>query len=167
MTHRDLTEIDNIMVANPVLSGINFDLTIGISISEDVMEDVFITAIEGGSNYWADFVFGNQISHPDTKAMDYKSTLKSWGIDVYDVETGKDFLYSCDAPRRSAKGKKRDRTILTWDEWTEGFKLYAESDYARGRELVIQLMQNDAGEADAEDAYTILQFAIFGEVVFG
>ena len=168
MPHRDLTEIDHELLALPLEDGEGFDLEIGIHLSQQCMEDVFVLAIEGGSNYWADFRFDHGRVENEDGTINYKETLKEVGIDIFDVDSGEDFLNGCNAPRLvHDKDDREHRTIFLWNDWVKGFELYGKSNYARGPELMIKLMQNDASEADAEDADMILQFACFGEIIFG
>lgn len=163
--------------ALPFVTGTSFDLTIGIRLSEDVMEDIFITALDGGSNYWADFVFHKIVQKKGSDKVDIKRTLKKYGIKICDIEAdtedGEDsencrnFVDSANVPRISKDDlKPNDRIIFDWEDWAEGFRLYAESDHPNSRELMIRLMQYGAEEADAEDADMILQFAMFGEIIF-
>ena len=185
MPHRDLTEIDHTLMPHPIDDdGKSFDLEIGIHLSQECLEDVFVVAIEGGSNYWADFRFDQGKIIKEDGTIDYRETLKKHGIDIYDVDSGDNFE-SCNAPRivvdrdphlhRNDPGyegflyrkKPEDRTIFDWEDWEAGFELYAKSKYARGPELMIRLMLDGASEADAEDADMILQFACFGEIIFG
>ena len=153
----------------------SFNIEIGIHLNQEVLEDVFVVAIEGGSNHWADFRFDHGKILNDDGTINYGETLREHGIDIYDVDSGDNFLDGCSVPRIKRytyldapefKRNVEDRVLFNWADWLGGFELYGKSNDKRGRELMIGLMQNGASEADADDADMILQYACFGEMIF-
>ena len=138
----------------------------GEIIDKELLNDLFVTAIEGGINYWADVTA-------------YKSSIDDWFAtieteDVTETESMMEF----------------DRSTLRIDENTilKGIKLFAketdsdrenknihpDSDHANLSRLCVQLLnpygpvtELDFFDYDCCDADMVVQMGLFGEVIYG
>lgn len=109
-----------------------------IDISEDLVKDVVITALEGGSNYWYNIAKHNI----DGDLYDGLFNQKNAKMLITDIETGE---YLGD---------------LTLEHLNAGLTLMAR-DHRESFSAII-------GESyDANDADILLQLAVLGEVVYG
>ena len=113
---------------------------------EEFLADLLITAVEGGTGYWAQV--SNYSHSPAATAHvtlhEYHEEDDDGVVPLHEVD-----LESIE------KGLKLYLTFL------EG-----RSD-ATYREYMAADWANDAGDFDAEDADVIVQFAIFGEIKYG
>lgn len=109
----------------------------------EYLADIIITAVEGGSGYWASFRC-YQHSEPATTSVhvrDFKYTKAAWAVIGLDQIEG--------ALSKIARGddvgvsERVRQWIIQWDR------------------------DNDAGQLDAGDADCILQIAVYGKVIFG
>jgi hypothetical protein len=70
-------------------------MEIKLTIKDDVLANIFVTALEGGSNYWADIlsqdadkVINAVPNKPFAIALYEAVMLKGMKVDVYDAESG-------------------------------------------------------------------------------
>ncbi|MCR8994599.1 hypothetical protein [Brevibacillus laterosporus] len=115
-------------------------------LTEKDIEDIIVTAFEGGSNYW----MGLDDSSDDMKAKPKGEPWSTWSTKL--ILEGKPVkLYD-------KEGTEDDRDwVITLDKLINGYKLnFIE------RPHDCDLEQGDAGTADC-----ILQYALFGKLVFG
>lgn len=122
-----------------------FKLTAAIPVvlkSEDI-DDIMCTAIEGGITYWCDRaeVVGERLGKYASEQISRGGALR-----LHDAESS-------------------DVWELTRDKLIEGFKRWLE--YDSGETGVLAGSEVDTSAIDAECADVIVQFALFGEVVFG
>lgn len=120
-------------------------------IAKGVLEDTFVTAMEGGSNYWLyinrNDIRDNAIEGKSTAESLLEAVLNGKEINVYDVN-GDDL----DEPigKLSAMDMSKRITNLMQSE-SYGYALYN--------------MMN--GDYDANDADIVFQYLALGEVVYG
>jgi hypothetical protein len=128
-------------------------ITINQEIEREVLEDIFVTALEGGSNYW--YYLSDEatklIRNAVPKSEDpYLSTaiLKA-------IEKG------VDVPINDAEHE--DEVIGTISLKTMQERLQKLSRSANSDALMAHIKE----EGDAETADVVLQYLAFGEIVFG
>jgi hypothetical protein len=124
------------------------EVTATVRIPNQKINDLIVTAIEGGSNYWAKFVF----------PKNYKDNFKSYDeipmqdgeIEVFDVETDE------------LLGVLNKATIQT------GLQLMANCKDMKGKKVPNRHFKNLATDnEDAETADVFMQLAVMGEIVYG
>lgn len=119
-----------------------------VRIPNEKIKNLIITAVEGGSNFWARFKF------PDEWKDKYKSCAEipfhGGDIEVFDVETGE------------LLGVLNKATIQT------GLQLMADRKDMTGKQVPARHFKNLATDnEDAETADVFLQLAVMGEIVYG
>lgn len=124
-------------------------------IPRQVLEDIFVTAIEGGSNYW--YFLSDEAVAKIRKAVSVESepylsiaiskAILDFGVDVpiNDAENEEEVLGTI------SKTTMQDRLQLLSDD--------AHYKYALESEL------NEEGDADSSDI--VFQYLSFGKVIFG
>jgi len=112
---------------------------------EEFLSDILITAVEGGTGYWAQASNYNHtpaatatVTLHEYHEEDDEGIIPQHLVDLDTIEKGLDLYLSF----------LKDRVDATW------------------REYMAANLQNDAGDFDAEDADVIVQFAIFGEIKY-
>lgn len=121
-----------------------------IKVTEEDIEDIMCTALEGGINYWAHY------DRSDEEYLPYKD---------YDDEP---FSELCTRILLSGGWVwliDEDYNCLTLDKLLTGIQRWIDGGYdmygaVDGEEL-------DCGSIDAECADAIIQFALFNEIVYG
>jgi len=103
-----------------------------------VLENIIITAAEGGSNYWAEFT-------------EYWSKDGEVSVKVRDREEPSTTIHLI-----TAKAIMHGLTIL-FEEWPSSVAAMN----------VKQEIMGDYGHIDADDADLILQLSVFGEPIYG
>jgi len=128
-------------------------MRIQIEIDDSVLEDVFVTAIEGGSNYWyflsedAVRLIRKVVPREEESCLSvatFKAVMKGTIIPINDAENEED--------------------IIGWvglDTMAERLSKLATSD----DKWVLQVHMNEEGDADSADI--VFQYLAMGEVVFG
>lgn len=113
---------------------------IEVNLREQDIEDIMVTALEGGITYWCYQVqmLGEQLGKYASQHLARGGKLK-----LYDGETGEKYW-------------------LDRDMFLTGVKLYLE----QGNHVSIDDNVIDPCDIDANDADCIIQFALFGEVQF-
>ena len=113
-----------------------------VNLTQQDIDDIKVTALEGGINYWCGRaeVVGEMLG-------DYASEQISRG--------GSLILHDAESP---------DKWELTRDMFLKGVELYfKESHWITVEDYAFV----DLGGMDAEDADCIIQYALFGKLVFG
>lgn len=109
---------------------------------EDV-NDIVVTAIEGGINYWCRKVeiLHDTVPERNVDKVKYASDVIGYGgsLKLYDAESD-------------------DTWVLTPENFQSGLQEFVKMN---------SLTEIDPGTIDAEDADTIVQLAIFNEITFG
>lgn len=112
-----------------------------VNLTQRDIDDIMVAALEGGINYWCcdAEVVGEYLG-------EYASDQISRGgvLILHDAESAQTWE-------------------LTLEKFLNGVKLYFED----GCHVQIEDGSIDTGDIDANDADCIIQFALFGEVVFG
>lgn len=118
-------------------------INIPFLISGEFVDDVILTALTGGINYWCDLVYTN-----DTKGKKYLPEVISAGgtLILKPVEEEKEYE-------------------LNFDSFCEGFKKYVSYYLEKKRDL--SGLKTDSSDIDGEISDTIIQFALFGEIIYG
>ena len=107
------------------------------------IEDLLVTALEGGINYWC----GKVIIKEYPESLEDKNMLAS------DILAHGAVLTLCDV-------ESSDKWDLTLDKFIQGLKMHLEkSKYSSIEDLM--------DSYDAYDADCIIQYAIFNEIIFG
>lgn len=120
-----------------------FTAAIPVVLKSEDIDDIMCAALEGGITYWCDRaeVVGKRLGEYASEQISRGGTLR-----LYDAE-------SCDVWE------------LTCDKLIEGFKCWLEAGSSDTGVLIGD--EVDTSAIDAECADAIVQFALFGEVVFG
>lgn len=108
-----------------------------MKLTKEIIEDIMVTALEGGINYWCDRALPEE-GYP-LKDDEYLSG--------YFARTGRLILWD----------NEEESHLLTLGKFQNGFTI----EQARGGII------RDPGDIDAEIADRIIQYAIFGELVYG
>ena len=128
----------------------NRDITINYSPSDlwwkTTLEDLWVTILEGGSNYWVDAIYG------EVSLKNGENLAENFEVTIYHNGEYGDF-----------DGEKREFTsevakVKTFDVIYDGIKLLSD-------DVKIAIMNN--GDWDANDADHIFQLGVFGEVRYG
>ena len=109
-----------------------------IRVSAEDIEDVLVGAFEGGSNYWLGKV---KVKDNDYKGAKYASDVISLGGELILTTT------------------EGESHLLTQAKMIDGFQKYLDNN---GMDYPF-----DYGQPDAYTYDTILQYALFGELVYG
>lgn len=124
------------------------EVKVTVRIPNQKIENLIISAVEGGSTYWA------MLKFPDGWQDKYKSyadiPFQGGEIELYDVETGE------------LLGVLSKVTIQT------GLQLMADRKDMTGKQVPARHFKNLATDnEDAETADVFLQLAVMGEIVYG
>jgi len=116
-------------------------------VDEQFLRDIAITAIEGGTGYWA-------------SVSEYRADVAANEIIVViHFYEGED------------DGDDQQTRKLTLMDIAEGIKRVLNPEFRVGDQikgcLIQSICSNDAGMADADVADVIVQAALFGEIVYG
>ena len=135
----------------------NRDITINYSPSElwwkTTLEDLWVTILEGGSNYWVDKIDYDKPEWADaTHLKNGEHLAENFEVTIYHNGEYGDF-----------DGEKREFTsevakVKTFDVIYDGIKLLSD-------DVKMTIMNN--GDWDANDADQIFQLGVFGEVRYG
>jgi hypothetical protein len=123
----------------------NRDITITYSKSDlwwkTTLEDLWVTILEGGSNYWVDAIYGEvSLKNGENLAENFEVTIYH-GADEFDSR-----VYS------------ETVNVRTFDVIHKGISLLSD-------DVKMIIMNN--GDWDANDADHIFQLGVFGEVRYG
>lgn len=118
-----------------------------IALTQEDIDDIVCTALEGGITYWCyrAEVIGEYLGEYASDQISRGGTLKLYGEEEVDGET---------------------KWWLTREKFLNGFKLWVED----GADVYGAVQPDgtvDCFQLDAEMADMIIQYALFGEVVFG
>ena len=115
-------------------------IQLGFELTNDMIDAVMTTALEGGINYWC------RSATPQKEKwfeeVEYASEALSKGIDI--------MLVDSDDPNETY--------ILTKEKFGQGVQKYFENNPTSDRDLEY---------FDAEQADQVVQYALFGKIVFG
>ena len=119
-----------------------------VRIPNQKIQDLIVTAVESGANYWAKFKFPKDYKQ---KCQDYSEIpFHNDNIEVYDIETDELLGY---LNRASIK---------------VGLQLMADRKDMKGKVVPARHFKNLATDnEDAETADVFMQLAVMGEIVYG
>lgn len=117
-----------------------------VVVKDEDIDDIMVSALEGGITYWCDRaeVVGEYLGEYASEQISRGGTLK-----LHDSEEG---------------GYKE----LTKEKFLQGLRLYlSRPQVGDFLEFVDRKLRIDPGYADAEVADCIIQYAVFGDVIYG
>ena len=120
-------------------------VSVGVEVPDGVVDDIITTALEGGINYWCERV---DVLNKDYKGKIIASEIVSAGgtlIIVTDEEAGNEQF-------------KLDRITFQ-----RGLKKWLEE----GLKVGNRFSNDDLSSMDAAEADAVIQYSIFGEIVYG
>lgn len=117
-----------------------------VKVSQRFLDDLVSTAFEGGINYWCTKAEPGTATGALVEGADYLSDVITRGGTVY--------LYDDDPSEGSGK-----TYALTLDKLLNGLALYIDRNLARSDGIPDVL--------DANGADQVIQYAVFGEVIYG
>lgn len=124
-------------------------------IPRQVLEDIFVTAIEGGSNYW--YFLSDEAVAKIRKAVSVESEP------YLSIAISKAILdFGVDVPINDAENE--DEVLGTISKTTMQDRLQLLSDDAHYK-YALESELNEEGDADSSDI--VFQYLSFGEVIFG
>lgn len=128
-------------------------MKIQIEIDESVLEDVFVTAIEGGSNYW--YFLSDEAVRLIRKAVprEEESCLS--------IATFKAVMKGVEVPIHDAFDEEEQVGLISLETMAERLSRLATSD--ERHHLLAHIEEN--GDADSADV--VFQYLALGEVVYG
>ena len=126
----------------------HIEVTARVRIPEQKINDLIVSAVEGGSNYWARFVFPK--NYKDKYQSYEKIPMQDGDIEVFDIETDE------------LLGILNKATIQT------GLQLMANCKDIKGKQVPSRHFKNLATDnEDAETSDVFLQLSVMGEIVYG
>jgi hypothetical protein len=146
-------------LAPPQPAGDAITIPCTLTYPDQLCYDLMCTAAEGGINYWADIIGRKMRKVPGSEVPDYESFEA-------DIQSGP---VACDHPDIEATEIGR----FTMDAATmrQGIARLlapnAQVSPATRNCVLLMGMDSEADQGDAETADSIVQFAVFGEIVFG
>lgn len=123
-----------------------FGLMFDVFISNEDIDDIMVTALEGGINYWCNKaeVIGEYLGVYASEQISRGGTLR-----LYDFE-------------------EENWQELTREKFIAGLKKYIINPTASDIcEIVYHEVRIDTCQADAEVADAIIQYAVFGDIIYG
>lgn len=134
----------------------NRDITISYSPSADwwkgMLEDLWVTILEGGSNYWVD-----KIDYDKPEGMLFKDDLPSLKSGAHLAENFEVMVYH-GADEWDSRVYSETVKVKTFDVIHKGISLLSD-------DVKMIIMTN--GDWDANDADNIFQLGVFGEIRYG
>ena len=115
---------------------------IEVNLTQQDIDDIMVSALEGGINYWCS----------EAEVVEEKR-CSDWGHEQI-ARGGVLILHDAE---------NSDKCELTLEKFLNGVKLYFED----GCHIQVEDGCIDTCDIDANDADCIIQFALFGEVVYG
>ena len=148
------SDADNVNeVHNLIMSALEDDepLCLSVPITDEMLENVFVTAIEGGSNYWyaipdsaCDIIKSIEPNAPISVGL-FRTVMKHRiGIDIHDVEED-DLLGTL------SYNKIKERLHSAHDD----------------EDVMRHLMAIVSDDYDADSADVVFQYLVMGEIVYG
>ena len=132
------------------------DITISYNPSKlwwkTTLEDLWVTILEGGSNYW-----GDKIDYDKPEGMLFEDDLPSLKSGAHLAENFEVTIYH-GADEFDSRVYSETVNVRTFDVIHKGISLLSD-------DVKMTIMNN--GDWDANDADHILQLGVFGEVRYG
>lgn len=130
-------------------------LNIALSVSAQFLRDVLCTAVEGGSNYWATFQTLETFAGKHCPEYQKVRIHETEDVDGEATPITVDLAFLAEGVRRMVA---RDFT---------SDKSHAMPYSKSAGEVLIAVVNDDAGNVDADLADLILQCACFGHIIYG
>ena len=119
-----------------------------VRIPEQKINDMIVSAVEGGCNYWAMFKFPN--NYKEKYQNYYEIPMQGGEIEVFDIET--DELLG----------------VISKVTIKAGLQLMADRKDVKGKQVSARHFKNLATDnEDAETADVFMQLSVMGEIVYG
>jgi hypothetical protein len=128
-------------------------MKIQIEIDDSVLEDVFVTAIEGGSKYWYHLSINAVCLIRDAVPREEESCLS--------VATFKAVMKGVEVPIHDAEDIEEQIGLISLETMADRLSKLATSD----DKWALQAHMNEEG--DSESADVVFQYLALGEVVYG
>ena len=122
-------------------------------ISQEVLEDIFVTALEGGSNYWY------FLSEEAVKMI--REAVPKSGDPHLSTSILKAILKGVNVPINDAENEDDVIGTISLDTMQERLQMLADS---QNKNALIRHIEE---EGDADSADTVFQYLAFGEIVYG
>jgi hypothetical protein len=122
------------------------EITKKIQLTENDIETIIVNGLEGGINYWAGLDSHKNSMWLETKPKD--EPISTWATKKL-IENGKIILHDIEAPEETE--------VLTLEKLINGYRLNC---IERPEDCNIEI-----GDASTYDC--IIQYALFGEIVYG
>jgi hypothetical protein len=129
------------------------EITINQKISREVLEDIFVTALEGGSNYW--YYLSEEAIKLIRKAVPKSEDPYLSTAILKAIETG------VEVPINDAEDEDEVIGTISLKTMNERLQKLAES---KNRDALVSHINED-GDGDSADI--VLQYLAFGEIVYG
>lgn len=120
-------------------------VTLNIQLTEEDIDDIMVSALEGGINYWC----------CEAEVVEERR-VADWGHEQI-ARGGELILHDAESD---------DKWELNLEKFLNGIKLWIKNGYAY-ESGAIKDGHIDCFQIDAIQADNIVQFALFGEIVFG
>lgn len=129
-------------------------MNVEIKITDEVLENIFVTALEGGSNYW--YLIGND-------AYDAVRNVVSMGEEeIFSTAIYTAVMHrGASAPIRDLENEDEVLGTLTKDSVEKNLSIMAKSDHSWA------LFAEINGEGDANTSDMAFQYMVMGEIIFG
>jgi len=128
-------------------------MKIQIEIDDSVLEDVFVTAIEGGSNYWYHLSINAVCLIRDAVPREEESCLS--------VATFKAVMKGVEVPIHDAEDIEEQIGLISLETMADRLSKLATSD----DKWTLQAHMNEEG--DSESADIVFQYLTMGEAIYG
>lgn len=125
-------------------------ITVNVKVTQDDLTDILTTALEGGINYWC----AHASPEKKVEGMKFASDCLKYGIDMWLWQYPEDD----DAVKLTAEG------LMTAIKWYLTSRNDTTITYLNPRTGEVEL---DCAQIDAELADILVQYAVFGEIVYG
>ena len=129
------------------------NINIEVELNDQFFEDILITALEGGSNYWLQSIKVNHPGGPKPKGI----PNSIWAAQAINLLSSVE-CYSDDGEKETLTLGSLTNAVLLW---TQNHPDKVEIYNYNGKHSI------DAANIDADDADEILQYALFGTLVYG
>ena len=126
-------------------------LKLELELSYETFEEIIVTALEGGSNYW--YMLGDTKGIPKRKDMPDKAMSQRMAYGLWHNKDSQIIIWD-------AEEEDELLGVLTYDSVREGMQL-ACKDYMKEINMMI------SEDYDAWTADTLFQVLVMGEVTFG
>lgn len=127
----------------------NVHAEINVRLEQQDIDDIMVSALEGGINYWCRRVVvqGNYLGEYASEQISRGGKLAVWLEESFED----------------------DKTcyVLDLDKFLAGFKLWLQSGLDSYDAVDFSDGSVDCGQIDAGCADEIIQYALFGEIIFG